>query len=419
MSNQTANVELTRPTRATVAIYFLIFLCPFIQLGYDYWASAQGLAFVVVLVAVKKRLPIADLGVCGLIAVIMLIAVLLRPDAAFPIPAFAHCVFQALGLTLIICAAKDEGWIVPAPNFQAALSVLIFSLFVLTAAQLVSYALLHNPRFFVPERFFVTGQATNALSWLEFGKAHGFLTSIRVSATYSEPSYLGFVLMCLAMLVLKGNFKPLTTAVLLTTIVVTATLSKSASSIIMISALMLIAYRRRVRWGALLGIVLILGCLIGVGSTVLGFDPIGRVLRVTDPRLEPSGYIRLVMPLRHIAVVLRYAPLGVPHSEAYSFFSQHMESYYSMMRPVDQIGGGLVGEDNGLFNLLIDFGWGGFLVIALLIFVLRDGLSLMFLLFVSQFNGAPLSPDKVAMICMVFAHRNASSAGTIGNESVT
>jgi hypothetical protein len=393
-------IAVTSRTRRGVVVATILFcLLPAIQLGLTYWISIQGLAFVLVLYAVNKRLSLEDMAICALIAAAMLTGLVFQPDMGRPTWVFMHNAFEALGIFVIISAAKDPRWSMPDRLLKPILVAAVLGVFTLTLAQYVSYTFLKEPRFLLPSSLYATGQATNASDRLAWSRLHGFLAEVRISATFAEPSYLGFILMCLTVLVLNSRRHSVATLGLLAALLATAALSKSASSVMMISLLVTYAYRSRLNLWTAFGVAGIGAVLLAVAATALDFDPIGRLLRSADPRLEPSGYIRLIMPLQHVATVLTEAPFGVAWSDVPTFFAHHA-STYAMMNPVDSTTGELNGQDNGFLNLFIQFGWTAFIVIVGVIVSIRDRFILLFLLLVAQFNGAPLSPDKIAMISL-------------------
>ena len=398
--------------RSLLVVPILMCMLPFIQLGLTYWISIEGLAFVLALFAVDKRLSVADMSSCALITAAMLVGLILQPDIVSPISAFKHNVSQAIGIFIIVCAAKDTKWNVSQTPLWRLLIVTVVGLVILTLAQYVTYVFLKDPRFLLPASLYVTGQGTLARSAIEFGRVHGFLAAVRVAATFAEPSYLGFISMCLTVMVLNSRLRSAAKFGLLTLLLAMVAMSKSASGIIMITVLIAYAYRSKFTFATFLICVSVTVVFFASTMMLLDFDPIGRLLSSTDPRLEQSGYIRLIMPLQHAATVLKEAPFGVPFSETYEFLAHHSTSY-TMMNPTYSYTGDWIGQDNGLLNLIIQFGWAGFIVIGGVAFAVRDGFILLFLLFATQFNGSALTPDKVAMISLALAWKRGDVADRI------
>jgi hypothetical protein len=107
-------IAVTSRTRRGVVVATILFcLLPAIQLGLTYWISIQGLAFVLVLYAVNKRLSLEDMAICALIAAAMLTGLVFQPDIGRPTWVFMHNAFEALGIFVIISAAKDPRWSMP------------------------------------------------------------------------------------------------------------------------------------------------------------------------------------------------------------------------------------------------------------------------------------------------------------------
>jgi hypothetical protein len=391
-----------------VWVVFVLFASlPFIQLGLTYELSVQYLAFLVVAIAVKKHLSVREWVVWSFIFVAMLLGLFWHLDAQALFSAMLRNSREAVGVLLILCAARNVSWVVPERFLRWMLGATVAGLFLLTLAQFVTYAILRNPHFFVPASWFIAGQDTIPQRWLEFGRLNGFLADVRVSATYAEPSYLAFVCLCLAVLVRSAALGRALTGILLSALLATIALSKSASGGVLFVLLVAYAYRRElITPRRLLLALATLAIALPVAAGMLDFNPLERILDATDPRIEPSGYIRLVMPFKHIATVLTESPFGVPWSELYNFFLQRTGEY-SAIGPVEKSTGMWIGQDNGLLNLFIEFGWAGFVVIGGIVAVIRDRLTLLFLLFVMQFNGAPFGPDKVALICLALTCRPA------------
>jgi len=393
---------------AMFAVLVLFCSLPFIQLGISYEISVQYLAFIVVAITVRKRLPLREWVIWAFVFVAMLLGLFWHLDAEALFGAILRNSREALGVLLIICAARNVSWSVPDRFLRFLLNSTIVGLFILTLAQFVTYTVLKKPQFFMPAAFFITGQDTIPDHWLEFGKLNGFLASVRVSATYSEPSYLSFVCLCLATIVRRASLDKTTTWVLLSLSLGTIALSKSASGVFLFVLFMAYSYGREfITPGRLLVLSGTLSAALLIAAGALDFNPLERIMDVTDPRVEPSGYIRLVMPLQHVATVLTESPFGVPWSELYNFFLQRTGDY-SVIGPVEKSTGMWIGQDNGFLNLFIEFGWAGFVVIGGIVGAIRDRFVLLFLLFVTQFNGSPFGPDKVALICLALSCRPAT-----------
>lgn len=387
-------------------VIMLFCALPFIQMGISYNLSVQYFAFVVVALGVAKRLALEEWMAWSFVFLAMLLGLFWHLDADTLSSSILRSAREALGVLLIMCAARNASWVVSERLLKSLLIVMVGGLFLLTLVQFVSYSILKSPRFFVPANFYIAGEDTLASRWLAVGSAHGFLADIRVSATFSEPSYLGFVCLSLAALIRSsGLMGQRFSKILILILLVTIALSKSASGIMLF--VLLVAYEYRTKIFTVQRILLamvILAAVLPIAALLLKFNPMERLFSITDPRIELSGYIRLIMPLKHIVTVLTESPFGVPWSELYHFFLQRAGDY-TAVGPVEKLSGMWVGQDNGLLNLFIEFGWCGLVVIGALVFVIRDKFILLFLLFVMQFNGAVFSPDKVVIVCLAISCR--------------
>ncbi len=400
-------------TRAATWIVFTLFcVLPVVQLGITYELAPQYLGFVLVVLTVRKHLPLRDWSIVAFICCAMFLGIFWHLDADELGGAILRNLREAIAAVMILCAARNVSWVVPRQFLHRMLLAVILGLFLLTAAQFVFYEVLKSPRFFVPASYFITGQTTLPQYWLEYGQKNGFLAQVRVSATYSEPSYLSFVCLSLAVMVRNAGFGRALYWLSLSLLLVTVALSKSASGPILLMLLIVYLHRR--------GLVtpqralLVLGAAavaMPIAANVLDFNPIERIVNIANPRTEESGYIRFVMPFKHIATILTDSPFGVPWTELYGFLLARSGDY-SGLGPVDKSTGMWVGQDNGLLNLLIEFGWGGLVIIGGIVAVIRDRFILLYLLFVMQFNGAPFGPDKVAVICLALSTRPGSPAAT-------
>jgi hypothetical protein len=385
-------------------------LCvPFIQFGVSYWLSVQGALFWLALIFVRKR-P-SPLQVLLYIAILLtMVASLLGhtySDTLFY--AFLRIARQSVCLFLIVCAATSVPYRLGPFFFERLLPLVIILLSGLVLLQFVTYNFLGWTYLFVPSRFYVQGFSTLADSWLQFGENHGVAVSVRPSATYAEPSYFGFVALGLAMMVFRGVQGRMRVA-LLALMLVALFCSKSASGVVLFICLVAFAYRRHLSPVVLIGGGLFVTLVLIGADVLLDFHLLERVLNITDTTKERSGYIRLILPIKHVLLVLEEKPLGVPLSEFFNFTSHHVAAYQGSgsYGPVSVTRGMTEGTDNGFLNLFITFGFGAFVMIGLLCLIVRDKLNLVFLLFVSQFNGDLLSPDKAALVALVLiCHRAA------------
>jgi len=391
--------------RASVLATLLLLSLPFTQFGLTYWISVQGIVFWVVALFVLKSVTRLQLLLFTLMCLCMLVSLAghLYADSLFY--SFLRSIRQMLALYLIVCAAGTRSWRPRGYFFDVALPLVIVGVSGLVILQFVTYTFFGSSIFFVPGQVFIQGFATIADRYIELGAARGFIAEVRAAGPYAEPSYFGFVALSLALLVVRGVESGLRQALLLGLMFVALLCSKSASGVVSLGLFVLFAYRKRLAFHHFLFAFAAVTVALVASEAFLNFNLIERLMNITDPVKEPSGYVRLVLPFKHIALVLQEKPFGVPLSEFFVFTSRHLDHYVGSgtSGPVSLIEGASSGTDNGLLNLVIAFGIGGIVLLALAPFVIRDKLVLVYLLFASQFNGDVFSPDKAAIIALAIS----------------
>ena len=404
-------------TRATLPALIILLSFPFIQFGLTYWISVQGLLFWLTIITLNKNISGKQALIFLAIALVMLLSLLghLYADGLFY--ALLRVLRHITAILIIICAASGDSYRSGRRFFDVVLPCIIISLSGLVIIQYVTYTLFGWSELFAPANWFISGQGTNADRTIDFAADRGFVAVIRAAGPFSEPSYFGFVSLALSLLLLKGVPDKRRQLPLLALLLIALFCSKSASGVIAFSIFVLYAYRSTlapIQWVAIFSALAI---ALAVASELLDFHLVERLLNVADPILEPSGYVRLVLPLQHIALVLEHKPFGVPLSEFFLFTSNHIAEYTGTgaLTPVGMRAGGTLGTDNGLFNLIIAYGVGSFVIMGLIFFAVKDKLAVLFLLLAAQFNGDVLAPDKVVVIALVLGAMRvyeAKDAGT-------
>jgi hypothetical protein len=402
--------------RASAVACLLLLATPFTQFGHNYWTSVQGAMFFLVLLFVSKRVGRLELLLFMVMAATMILSLVGHVYADSLFYSFLRLLRQIICLYLIVCAAATVSWRPRPYFFDVLLPIVVGLLSGLVIAQFVTYTFFGWSGLFVPFNWFMTGFVTLADAWLEFGARHGFLANVRASGPYAEPSYFGFMALTLALLVIRGVERPRMKAGLLAALFIALLCSKSASGVLLFALLTLFAFRKQMslwQWLAIFVTVVAGGV---AADYLLDFQLFERLLNIGDPVKEPSGYVRLVLPLKHVALVLQHKPFGVPMSEFFVFTSRHVDEYSlaGPLNPVSLLRGVSDGTDNGLLNLFITQGYGGLVIVGLLPFVVKDKLTLLYLLFVSQFNGDMMSPDKAAIIALGISARRVLVDGVNG-----
>lgn len=392
--------------RGSAIACLLLLALPFTQLGFGFWTSVQGVMFLLVVIFIRKNISRVEFLLFTVIALTMLLSLAghLYADTLFY--SFVRLVRQIIAMYIIVCAATTVSWRPKPYFFDIILPIVVLALSGMVVAQYVSYKVFGWSGLFVPASWFFGGLATLADRLIELGTVRGFVADIRASGPFSEPSYFGFVALSLGLLVVRGVQGRWLKVVLLGSLLVALVCSKSASGVPLFVLLVLFAYRARLSALHWIGIVVAVAAGLATAELLLDFHLVERLINITDPVREPSGYVRLVLPLKHIALVLQHKPFGVPMSEFFTFTSRHTEAYSTGgFNPVELIAGVSTGTDNGFLNLFLTQGVGALVVIGLFIFIVSDKLTLVYLLFVSQFNGDILGPDKAAIIALAISCR--------------
>ena len=233
--------------------------------------------------------------------------------------------------------------------------------------------------------------------WLEFGAEKGLSLGdefkIRPSATYSEPSYAGFI--CLALFfIMSGCNMPVMVFGSFVLAMISVLLCSSASGILVICAFAFLKYKKYI----FSDIRAIFIFVVGVALTVY-FSDVDRIINIGDMHGEASGFIRIVKPLINIFNQFSDGYIfGLPE---YLLNNYHSDYYNGVL-----IGKGL---DNGVFNIIMEAGV-MFPVIFWAIFRLNSQEFFLFLFLGAMINGSPFSFDK-AFIFFISAtlHKNLKS----------
>lgn len=217
--------------------------------------------------------------------------------------------------------------------------------------------------------------------WLEFGFDKGLLLGdefkIRPSASYSEPSYVGFL--CLAcFFVLSYSGLNLIIGISFILSAASSILCESASGIIIISAFAIFRFKEKI-----LSDMRLISLAIPLLFLILSFSDVHRVLDVGNMHDEASGFIRIVKPV--INIINQFGDgyfLGMPE---YMMTKYHSDYYNGVL-----IGRGL---DNGVFNIIMTTGVFSPFLFAILKRVAGVDFFVFFILG-AVINGSPFSFDK-------------------------
>ncbi|SIO58930.1 hypothetical protein SAMN05444172_3825 [Burkholderia sp. GAS332] len=372
--------------------FFLAIVCVFtLQIGYTVHLSVAGACFVVALIYGLRNLTLLSLGLALAGAVFLVVPIIFAPGG-ISFDMLVRAGREALCLFILVAFKNIKPRFDQAAHvrIRRALWIIILGLLLITALQAIDLYTARSGRFFLPYNLLpkpisLANCGTSADCWLKFGAEHGVLTLIRPAATYAEPSYLGFVILCLVFAsqkVMSTNRAERTCFVVVGMVI--ALLAQTASGIAALIAVLLVT-----NWKALsrnVGIML-LGLAFLVGAAVLLGDRLEALMYGSDE----SGRIRLIYPFLAMGQMLEKGYIfGVP-SESLS---------YVVRGDFAAAAGFTAGaSDNALINMFLLYGVGGFAVLAIL-FARNSFAEIVLLVLSMQFNGAIFMYDKVILISL-------------------
>lgn len=232
--------------------------------------------------------------------------------------------------------------------------------------------------------------------WIQFGLEKGLSFGVeyflRPTAFYSEPSYLGFVMMFCSVFVfiLDGMIVSRYVVISLAASFITSVVSESASALV---ALLIIFGGEifKSKFGYAVKILFPLFCFF----VLLFSGVLDRLASIGDVSGDVSGFIRFVKPLYNIAQVFGDGKIfGSPQSRSLDYFSPYFGSEY--------IGYGL---DNGLFNIIMDLGLFALIYFYIVFNMLKKYILLIYAV-VLMINGNYLGFDRAILMSILIVLHN-------------
>ena len=143
-------------------------------------------------------------------------------------------------------------------------------------------------------------------------------------------------------------------------------------------------------YGIIMFIIILIFIVIFVGE---------RLFAIFDIVEEASGFIRLVLPFIRIRDLIGDGYFfGVPSG----LFNEIFPPFYQGV----EVG---LGIDNSVFNLIMNYGFCGIIILGY-VFKLMGAQASLFLFCVGQFNGALLGYDRAALVgfvlCQFYSNRS-------------
>lgn len=307
-----------------------------------------------------------------------------------------RCVREAILYAVLICAIVGfSGHTAARPPSLRLLLILSACLCLLVAVQTLS--LREGVYLGFPRWAYVSGKDTiaNALA-LKYGA-----NELRAAGTFSEPSYLGFFLLSLALTVSPILAINRQARLILGIILVTGLLSRSlsfllsAALVLFVPALLATSRKKAGQHRASKG-SLVLPAVLAI--TTLALTSAGRLLArlgnaMSLNTVDSSTSGRIFAPLAALPGFLLQHPLGVPFSilprEVYS------QVPYSMRPPFDRFS-----VDNAFLNFFFFYGIFAVPILILIMIAAREWRLRFYLLVCMMFNGGFLTIDKIAVILM-------------------
>jgi hypothetical protein len=369
-------------------IMFLVLGCfPFIQLGINYYLSIQILAFILILffiIPIKTFISMIPVGF--VIISLMFLPVIFSVNSNYIEHDILKTAREFVCYAPLYCIVKYRNSITNHfkvnNSLRLMLPVLLFSFLIITVIQYIY--LKKGVYLSIPYEFF-TRNSDTLPEWLDLRYSH-----IRPAATFGEPSYLSFVVTSLLVIVLRSFKNSWLKNTLLACIILIVYFNQSVSGQAAVFILLFVhLFQSKTKTITKLSLIFVAFLFVLLASAAK-FTTVERLSNVFDKKKETSGYVRLTAPALVVSQVLLHSPIGVTNSQLEKFITP--ESSLSKK----ELTGSL---SNGFYNLLINYGYSGFLLIILLLLpVWKDWLIVFYILLTTIFNGAFLSFDKVSVI---------------------
>ncbi len=212
----------------------------------------------------------------------------------------------------------------------------------------------------------------------------------RPSLVFAEPSYFALVVVSLFAVLLACLPSPRTLSLAAASICIAALSSGSGYLVVCAALLFALHWFLYREWGRALGrMVPTLFVLILIGAIVIMYVPIDARLAILFSSGDASAYGRLMLPVRWVgATWWHLSLLGYPIGAIYPKLSGSGFVPASAISPLD----------NGLFNLLMNFGLGGLFILASMRLRIGGWFGFVYVLLALMQNGTFGSWDKAFII---------------------
>ena len=373
-------------------IALIALLTPFVQLGTSYYASIATAMLVLGLVV--WAIPLARGA--GRIAPLLIVA-LFMPLSMIDAPSddrtadFLRIGREATMFVILLSAMAGLPGIELKKRFVPPYRVLAgLAVFFLILALAQTYFLNLGVYFGLPQTWYAQESNTLASDLSLIYTAD----SLRPHATFAEPSYFGFILLSMALMVIPRLGRDRLTLWTLAIIVVAGLLSRSLAfflALILVIVIPMVLERGRNAFAIIGGmVVLAIPLILFSGSSML--SRLGSA--TTASTADASTSDRVFGPLEALPGYLAQYPVGNPIAIADRALIPFLSN--RTLDAADIL-------NNALFNFFFAYGFVGFLLVGTILFGSRDLRVRLYMLTCTMFNGAFLAIDKVAIICLTLA----------------
>lgn len=368
----------------------VVLLSPFIQLGSSYYSSIATLAAAIGLLAWWRPLSagLARSGfpvlIVGFMTLSYFSSLLIAGKGDFLRVGREGIIFLVLIAALIGFQRKTA--VISRPPYYLFFIFAVFY-FLLTVVQ--AYNLQRGIYVGLPQQWFATDAQTLA-SDLDLT----YNAFLRPTGTFSEPSYLGFMMVSIALMMVPIIGHDRIAVATLALVILTGILSRSLAFYLSMIVVLLLPFA--LEKGA--NRVMILSFLLIFTVPVIALSGESVLSRVASAgsasTADMSTSDRVFGPLAALPGYLRAYPLGNP----FSVVPQSLLPFLSRRTadPIDIL-------NNAFFNLLFSYGIVGLVMIAIIVGYARDIRIKLYLITAAMFNGAFLAIDKIVVICLTLA----------------